>query len=223
MMHFYAIFFLSSLQGPTLSWFHRLLANSITLFRKLFETFATHYLCSVRRKQSVATLFHVKMERGESIRSFMKRFGGAILQLDEVSMDTIMQAIFPNTPFFNSISLKPPVSMDELFQIANKYSILKDDLRVATHRALSVAHDNDSRGVGRSKNRSSSRSDERRRAVYDRGVRRGRPFTPLMLSYPQLLPLIQVVEGFEWPQPMRSDPEQRDKTRFCEFPKDPGH
>lgn len=62
-----------------------------------------HYLCSVRWKQSVASLFHIKMERRESIQSFMKRFGGAILQLDGVSMDTVMQAIkeaiYPNTIF----------------------------------------------------------------------------------------------------------------------------
>lgn len=95
--------FLSSIQGPVLSWFHRLPTNSVPSFRMLFEIFTTHYLCSVRRKQSVTTIFHVKMEREESIRSFMKRFRNAILYLDEASMDTIMQAIkkaiFLNTSF----------------------------------------------------------------------------------------------------------------------------
>ncbi|RVW93658.1 hypothetical protein CK203_028844 [Vitis vinifera] len=49
-----------------------------------------------------------------------------------VSMDTVMQAIFPNTPFSHSISLNPLGFIDELFQRANKYSMLEDDLRVAT-------------------------------------------------------------------------------------------
>ena len=86
-------YFLSSLKGPALSQFHRLSANLVPSFRMLFEIFTTHYLCSVRRKQSVTTIFHVKMEREESIRSFMKRFGEAIIRLDEASMDTIMRAI----------------------------------------------------------------------------------------------------------------------------------
>ena len=105
--------FPSSLQSPTLSWFHHLLANSVSLFRMLFKIFTTHYLCSVRRKKSVASLFHIKLDREESILSFMKRFGVAILQLNEVSMDTVIQAIkeaiFPNTHFLNSISLDPPL------------------------------------------------------------------------------------------------------------------
>ena len=100
---------------------------------------------------------------------------------------------------------------------------MEDDLRADSHRALTMAHDNDSRGVGKSNNRSSSRSDEHRRAEYDRGVKRGRLFTPLTFSYRQMLPLIQAVEGFRWPQPMRSDPKQRNKTRFCEFHKEHGH
>lgn len=49
----------------------------------------------------------------------MKWFGETILQLDGVSMDIVMQAIneviHPNTPFFNSISLEPSHSIDELF------------------------------------------------------------------------------------------------------------
>ena len=42
--------FLFRLQGLALSWFHRLPANLVISFRMLSEIFATHYLCSVRRK-----------------------------------------------------------------------------------------------------------------------------------------------------------------------------
>ena len=51
--------FPSSLVGPTLSWFHRLSRNTITSFRYLFQKFVTQYMCLVRRKQSVTSLFHV--------------------------------------------------------------------------------------------------------------------------------------------------------------------
>ena len=50
----------------------------------------------------------------------MKCFGAVILQLDVMSPDTVlkvvMQAIFPNSQFFDSLLLHPPTTVDELFQ-----------------------------------------------------------------------------------------------------------
>ena len=72
----------------------------------------------------------------------MKSFGVALLQLDTVSSDTGLQAakqaIRPNTQFFNSLSLHPPASIDELFQIANQYAMLEDDVVAATKRMVLV-------------------------------------------------------------------------------------
>ena len=49
----------------------------------------------------------------------MKRFEAAILQLDAVSPDTVLQvvkqAIHPNTQFFDSLTLHPPTTVDGLF------------------------------------------------------------------------------------------------------------
>ena len=101
--------FPSSLVGLTLSWFHRLAPNTITFFRCLFEKFVTQYMCLVRWKQCVTNLFHVQMERSESIKNFMKCFGAIILQLDPLSPNTVLhvvkQTICLNTQFFDSLSL----------------------------------------------------------------------------------------------------------------------
>ena len=68
-------------------------------------------------------IVHVRMGKSESIRDFMKRFGVAILQLDVVSLDTILQAVKQficlNTQFFDSLSLHPLTTIDELFQRGN--------------------------------------------------------------------------------------------------------
>ena len=45
-----------SLQGQTLSWFHRLPLNSVDNFRDLLEAFVGQYLCSARQKQNISTL-----------------------------------------------------------------------------------------------------------------------------------------------------------------------
>ena len=75
------------------------------------------------------------MKREKSLWEFMKNFGGVIyiLLLEQVSIDIVKQAIkeviLSNSQFFTSISLKPPESVDDLFQCANnQYAILKDDL-----------------------------------------------------------------------------------------------
>ena len=71
--------FLSSLFEPAMSWFHRLPPNIVTYFHALPEKFVTQYMCSIRRKQSVTSMFHARMGQFESIREFMKRFGAAIM------------------------------------------------------------------------------------------------------------------------------------------------
>ena len=55
-------------------------------------------------------------------------------------MDVVLQifkrSICPGTPFFKSLSKKSPVTMYDLFRQANKYSMLKDDVHVATQQVL---------------------------------------------------------------------------------------
>ena len=55
-------------------------------------------------------------------------------------MDVVLQifkmSICPGTPFFESLTKKPPMTMDDLFKKANKYSILEDDVYAATQQIL---------------------------------------------------------------------------------------
>ncbi|RVX14217.1 hypothetical protein CK203_011127 [Vitis vinifera] len=82
--------FPTSLQGQTLSWFHRLPPNSVDNFRDLLEAFVGQYLCSARHKQNISTLQNIKMQDNESLREFVKRFGQAIFQVEAYSMDAVL-------------------------------------------------------------------------------------------------------------------------------------
>nr|CAN67735.1 hypothetical protein VITISV_012279 [Vitis vinifera] len=110
--------FPASLQGQTLSWFHRLPPNSLGNFRDLSEAFVGQYLCSARHKQNISTLQNIKMQDNESLREFVKRFGQVILQVEAYSMDVVLQifkrSICPGTPFFESLAKKPLATMDDL-------------------------------------------------------------------------------------------------------------
>ena len=80
------------------------------------------------------------MQENESLMEFVKRFGQVVLQVEAYSMDAVLQIfkrnICPSTPFFESITKKPPTMMDDLFRRASKYSMLEDDVRAATQQIL---------------------------------------------------------------------------------------
>ena len=76
------------------------------------------------------------MQKNESLREFVKRFGQAVFQVEAYSMDIVLQIfkrnICPCTPFFESLAKKAPTTMDDLFWRARKYSMLEDDVCAAT-------------------------------------------------------------------------------------------
>ncbi|KAL6328563.1 hypothetical protein AAG906_038758 [Vitis piasezkii] len=87
-------------------------------------------------------------------------------------MDVILQifkrSICLGTRFFESLAKKPPTTMDDLFRHANKYSMLKNDIRAATQQVLVQGPPNREQG-------------ERRPPITP---------TPLTLTYEKLLPMI---------------------------------
>ncbi|RVW18227.1 hypothetical protein CK203_111998 [Vitis vinifera] len=79
------------------------------------------------------------IKENESLKDFMKRFGQAVLQVESYNMDVILQIFkrnIPSTPFFESLAKKPPATMDDLFRRADKYYMLKDDVRAASQQVL---------------------------------------------------------------------------------------
>ena len=55
-------------------------------------------------------------------------------------MDAVLQnfkiSFRPSTPFFHSLSLDPLTTMEELYRRADKYSMLEDNIRVATQTIM---------------------------------------------------------------------------------------
>ena len=55
-------------------------------------------------------------------------------------MDAVLQnfrrSFGPSTPFFQSLSLDPPATMEELYRRANRYSMLEDNIRAATQYVM---------------------------------------------------------------------------------------
>ena len=55
-------------------------------------------------------------------------------------MDAVLQnfkgSFEPSTPFFHSLSLDPPATMEELYRLADRYSTLENNIRIATQTVM---------------------------------------------------------------------------------------
>ena len=54
------------------------------------------------------------------------------------ALQIFKQSTWPGTPFFESLAKKPPMTMDDLFKWANKYSILEDNVCAAIQQTLVI-------------------------------------------------------------------------------------
>ena len=135
--------FPTSFKGPALAWFHKLPRRSINSFSALWAAFVSQYLCSVQQKGNISSLQTIFKREDESICDFTKRFGGVIQQIDSYSMDTVLhnfrRSFGSTTPFFHSLSLDPPTTMEELYRRADKYSTLEDNIRAASQTMMITA------------------------------------------------------------------------------------
>ena len=135
--------FPASLKGPALAWFHKLPRGSLNSFGKSWAAFVTQYLCYVRQKGNINSLQSIFKRDDESIREFTRRFRQVVQQIDTYSMDAVLQnfrrSFGPTTPFFQSLSLDPPATMEELYRRANKYSTLEDNICAASQMVIITA------------------------------------------------------------------------------------
>ena len=77
----------------------------------------------------------IKQEE-KTIRDFTKMFEQDVQRVEVYSMDAVLQnfrrSFAPSTPFFHSLSLYPPATMEELNRQADRYSTLEDNIHAAT-------------------------------------------------------------------------------------------
>ena len=158
--------FPASLKGLALAWFHKLPRGSKNTFGELWAAFVSQYLCSVRQKGNISSLQSILKREDESIRDFTRRFRQAVQQIDVYSMDAVLQkfrrSFKPTTPFFKSLSLDLPVTMEELYRRADKFSTLEDNIRAASQTVMITAQNNKSATKGPSEQKSNQSKSQKR-------------------------------------------------------------
>ena len=129
----------------------------------------------------------------------------------------------PTTPFFHSLSLDPPATMEELYRRVDKYSTLEENIRAASQTVMITAQSSKPATKGQSEQKESQSKNKKR--SQDKLERKREPphFTPLNISYDRLLPLIRDHPNFKWPTPIQSDPAQCNQSLRCDYHRDHGH
>ena len=158
--------FPANLKGPALVWFHKLLRRSINSFSELWAAFVSQFLCSLLHKGNISSLQAIFKREDESICDFTRRFRGAIQHIDSYSMDAVLQnfrrSFRPTTPFFHSLSMDPPVTMEELYRQTDKYSTLEDNIRAASQTVMITAQSSKPTTKGQSKQKGSQSKNQKR-------------------------------------------------------------
>ena len=121
-------------------------------------------------------------------------------------MDAFLQnfrrSFKPFTPFFHSLSLDLPATMEELYRLADKYSMLEDNIRAETQIVMIInqlEERNKPPGKKPSKSKEGQSRDRKRSRDQLQKKRQLPQFTPLNVSYERLLPIIHDLLQFKWP------------------------
>ena len=209
--------FPTSLREGPLGWFSDLPPNSITSFDALELKFTTQYATSRPHRTSSMSLFNVKQERGESLRTFMDRFSKVCMGIHnlnpDIAMHHLVSAILPGR-FTESLIKWPPHSMDELRTRATKFMQIEE--HIYYHRKAHVENTNRGKGV-----RPPIIPTDRDRYRPNRGPR-FHSYTPLIVPRGKVLDealQIELIPALKQSQ----TPPNADTSKRCQYHRNYGH
>ena len=129
----------------------------------------------------------------------------------------------PTTPLFQSLSLDPPATMEELYRRAGKFSTLEDNIQAASQTVMITTQSGKLATKGSSKQKSNQNKGQKRPEGQSEKMKEPPQFTPLNIAYDRLRPLIQDLLDFKWPPPMRESLDQCNRSLRCDYHRDQGH
>ncbi|GFS41352.1 hypothetical protein Acr_00g0073880 [Actinidia rufa] len=226
--------FSATLKGPARSWFRKLSPGTIDSFGDLSRLFVANFMSCRNRQKNASHLFTIHQKENESLKEFVKRFNQAILEVEDPSDKVIIMAMMEGLrpgPLFDSLSKNVPETLSALQSKADKY-IAAEELSEAKRRRR--GKDDHKR-----KEPDTRRADYREETRYkrpDRDPKRSnnrRPRTPprrpefilppLNAPIAQVLSEIKHEEFVKWPGKIKTDPQKRNRNKYCEFHRDHGH
>ncbi|GFZ18398.1 hypothetical protein Acr_27g0001370 [Actinidia rufa] len=196
--------FSATLKGPARSWFQKLSPGTIDSFGDLSRLFVANFMSCRNRQKNASHLFTIHQKETESLKDFVKRFNQAILEVEDPSDKVIIMAMMEGLrpgPLFDSLSKNVPETLSTLQSKADKYIAAEER-----------------RGT---KDLDPKRSGNRRPRTPPRQLEFILP--PLNAPVAQVLSEIKHEEFVKWPGKIKTDPQKRNRNKYCEFHRDHGH
>ncbi|XP_012837505.1 PREDICTED: uncharacterized protein LOC105958047 [Erythranthe guttata] len=217
--------FATTLAGAAQAWFSQLPVGTIRGFDQLSACFMDHFASSKKQKRSTLTLFAVRQREGEHLRSFIKRFISATLEVPITSEEVLISALAQGLragDFFTSLSKKPPASFNALLKKAERYM-----------NAEEAVHNKFGEGKGGLEAKREKKEDRMQKPTQlaRREVQNERKIGPRYDSYATLVAqpgeILLAIENnpkLKWPRTYAEAPKRSPTLgSFCRFHNDYGH
>ncbi|KAI3461303.1 hypothetical protein Pfo_017966 [Paulownia fortunei] len=132
----YCKIFRTTLSKRALSWFNQLPGGTITSFEQLTQRFLHQFSINRKYPKTAAYLFSITQKEGEPLRDYVKRFVEGVHEVPHINHELlagIMQQNLRQGRFKDSIAGKPPVTLEELLQRAEKYIRIEEATGLTIH------------------------------------------------------------------------------------------
>ena len=123
--------FPSSLDLMAMRWFNGLKANSIDSFKKLTQSFGTHFITYSRVPLPLGSLLSMSMQEGEILKAYSNRYWEMFNEIngsyDDVAISTFKVGLPTEHDLRKSLTGKPVTSVCLLMDRIDKYRRIEED------------------------------------------------------------------------------------------------
>ncbi|XP_057791045.1 uncharacterized protein LOC131008168 [Salvia miltiorrhiza] len=233
----------SSLIGPALQWYTNLPNNSIRSFAQLTDVFVQQYANSRKLEKISEDLYAIVQRHGEPLQDCIGRFNKEKVSITNCSEQTAVTAfrkgLLPGSDLYKTLTKYPCKTMEDVLIQAwaqikweeDQYNMQRVFPPERPERDYRVdrrsGRDNRDR---RSEPYTPSHRGNKGRGDYDRAPstrpreRAKLPEYLLSISPVEAVTaLMNLGDKVSWPEKMRAPPDQRDRSKWCDFHSDHGH
>ncbi|XP_073152593.1 uncharacterized protein [Henckelia pumila] len=208
----YRVFF-NTLIGPAQQWFNLLRPGDIKEFKDFSKTFLHHFASSKKHPTTTLSLFAIKQQGQEDLRTYIRRFSALALEVPTATTDLLISTftqVLATGDFLKSLIKKPSSTYDELLARAEKYVNLEE---------IQVSRSNGWTNKPLSPKNVRTPNPPRRAGPVPRPELLGQftSFTPLRMGKTQVMRICEEKRLLQRPPWSEQGPRRPKSDKYCDF------
>ena len=195
----------------------------MTLFQELSKLFVNNFVGGQRHKRSLSSLLIIEQGENKSLHTFISRFNREGLLVDEMDNRILLASFYNRVTldlFIHKLYDHEPQTMAELIHStqscmnAEDAIIAKKKKKAERMETSYVYHPEQGPHPKKAKTREKRDRDDRKAGS---SSRRYSNYTPLNTPLNQVLMQIKDDSSFKWPEKMKGNPNNRNKSKYYSF------